>query len=50
MTFEGSKETRYFTGVAGDSTRKGEIFGVKNLFQPLRRGASLTVDILKVSS
>lgn len=47
MTFDGSKEKRYFTAVAGDSTQQGELFGVKNLFQPLRKETSLTIDILK---
>lgn len=47
---EGSNERRYFTGVAGDNNRKGEIFGVLNLFQPLRCGPSLTENILKVCS
>lgn len=45
---EGSNERRYFTGVDGDSDNKGEIFGVLNLFQPLRSGASLTESVLKV--
>ncbi|XP_019852622.1 PREDICTED: DNA excision repair protein ERCC-6-like 2 isoform X2 [Amphimedon queenslandica] len=44
---EGSNERRYFTGVDGDSDNKGEIFGVLNLFQPLRSGASLTENVLK---
>ena len=50
MTFDGSKEKRYFTAVAGDSTQQGELFGVKNLFQPLRKETSLTIDILKVKN
>ena len=51
MALEGSKERRYFQGVAGDRTQKGELFGYNNLW-PLRKpgqpGLNLTLDLLKV--
>lgn len=31
IALQGSVERRFFTGVAGDKTRRGELFGVENL-------------------
>ena len=37
---------RYFLAVQGDSRRKGELFGVRNLFRVNPLGQCLTADIL----
>lgn len=40
---------RYFNGIQGDRQQKGELFGMKNMFQ-LRTGDNcLSKDILEVS-
>ncbi|TDL26985.1 hypothetical protein BD410DRAFT_836072 [Rickenella mellea] len=31
--YEASNQTRYFSGVQGDSSRQGELFGLKNIFK-----------------
>lgn len=43
----GTNERRYFTGVVGDKDRKGELFGLENLFSYRAEGASLSKDIVR---
>ena len=43
----GTNERRYFTGVEGEKDRKGELFGLENLFSYRAEGASLSKDIVK---
>ena len=47
IAIKGSNERRYFTGVEGDKDRKGELFGLENLFSYRAEGASLSKDIVK---
>ena len=47
IAIKGSNERRYFTGVEGDKERKGELFGLENLFSYRAEGASLSKDIVK---
>ena len=49
VSVEDANAKRYFYAVQGSRRQKGELFGVKNMFQ-LNTGSSCkTVDILKVS-
>ena len=43
----GTNERRYFTGVEGDKDKKGELFGLENLFSYRAEGASLSKDIVR---
>ena len=43
----GTNERRYFTGVEGEKDRKGELFGLENLFSYRAEGASLSKDIVR---
>jgi len=47
IAIKGTNERRYFTGVEGDKDRKGELFGLENLFSYRAEGASLSKDIVK---
>ena len=47
IAVKGTNERRYFTGVDGDKERKGELFGLENLFSYRAEGASLSKDIVK---
>ncbi|XP_068677020.1 DNA excision repair protein ERCC-6-like 2 [Montipora foliosa] len=47
IAVKGTNERRYFTGVEGDKERKGELFGLENLFSYRAEGASLSKDIVK---
>ena len=47
IAIKGSNERRYFIGVEGDKDRKGELFGLENLFSYRAEGASLAKDIAK---
>ena len=50
VSVEDANAKRYFYAVQGSRRQKGELFGVKNMFQ-LNTGSSCkTVDILKVSA
>ena len=46
LAIKGTNERRYFTGIEGDRERKGELFGLENLFSYRAEGASLSKDIL----
>ncbi|XP_022803262.1 DNA excision repair protein ERCC-6-like 2 isoform X2 [Stylophora pistillata] len=47
MAVGGTNERRYFTGVEGDKDKKGELFGLENLFSYRAEGASLSKDIIR---
>ena len=47
IAIKGTNERRYFTGVEGNKDRKGELFGLENLFSYRAEGASLSKDIVK---
>ena len=42
---DGETARRYFLAVQGDPTRKGELFGIRNLFRVNPVGQCLTLDI-----
>ncbi|XP_044166630.1 DNA excision repair protein ERCC-6-like 2 isoform X4 [Acropora millepora] len=46
VAIKGTNERRYFTGIEGDRKRKGELFGLENLFSYRAEGASLSKDIV----
>ena len=47
IAIKGSNERTYFTGVEEDKDRKGELFGLENLFSYRAEGGSLSKDIVK---
>ena len=48
VSVEDENARRYFYAVQGNKHQKGELFGVKNMFQLHTGKSCLTVDILKV--
>ncbi|XP_013393762.1 DNA excision repair protein ERCC-6-like 2 isoform X1 [Lingula anatina] len=50
VTISEENARRYFTAVQGDGTRKGELFGVGNMFQLRTGDGCLTADILQRNS
>lgn len=46
-SLDGENARRYFLAVQGDSRRRGELFGVKNMFRIRPGGRCLTMDIEK---
>ncbi|XP_028390617.1 DNA excision repair protein ERCC-6-like 2 isoform X2 [Dendronephthya gigantea] len=49
VAVEGNNERRYFTAVDGVKNRKGELFGIENLFTLRIHGCSVSTDIFKRS-
>ncbi|KAG7087576.1 hypothetical protein E1B28_013530 [Marasmius oreades] len=45
--YDASVQTRYFTGVQGDTKKKGELFGLKNIFKLHENSSSTKVAIEK---
>lgn len=46
---EGNNERRYFTAVDGEKDKKGELFGIENLFTLRNDGCCVASDIFKRS-
>jgi len=42
IAYNASVQTRYFTGVQGDKTQQGELFGIKNIFALHEQGQMTT--------
>ena len=49
VAVEGNNERRYFTAVDGEKDKKGELFGIENLFALRIDGCSVSTDIFKRS-
>ena len=49
VAVEGNNERRYFTAVDGEKDKKGELFGIENLFALRNDECSVTTDIFKRS-
>ena len=49
VSIEDENARRYFYAVQGNRRQKGELFGVKNMFQLHTGSTCVTMDILKVS-
>jgi hypothetical protein len=49
VAVEGNNERRYFTAVDGEKDKKGELFGIENLFALGSDGCSVSTDIFKRS-
>ena len=49
VAVEGNNERRYFTAVDGEKDKKGELFGIENLFALRIGGCSVSTDIFKRS-
>ena len=48
MAVDTENARRYFVGVQGDKKRKGELFGIQNMFTLRTGDKCLTEDILQV--
>ena len=45
--YTASLQTRYFKGVQGDTTKQGELFGLKNIFKLHKMGTVSTKDLIE---
>lgn len=49
VAVEGNNQRRYFTAVDGEKDKKGELFGIENLFALRNDDCSVSTDIFKRS-